>query len=63
MAKLEKIWYAGVIVAALGIIAWWYFGFKDNMEAACVSFFVAGSAAAVALCSKGLHALRSRNSF
>lgn len=60
MNKFEKISYAGIALAVVGIVAFWIFGFNNNLEASKWSFFFAGISAWLALISLGLNKLRSR---
>ncbi len=57
----EKIWWTGLAIAVLGVVAFWIFGFKGNLNAAACSISVAGISAWAALAALGLQKLRKRN--
>ena len=60
MNKFEKIGYAGIVLAAVGIVAFWVFGFNNDLEASEWSLFSAGVSAWIGLISLGLNKLRFR---
>lgn len=59
MKKAEKFGWGCITIAEVCIVAFWIFGFNNNLKAAEVSFLVAGIAALVALCALGLQKLRN----
>lgn len=61
MNKFEKMWWGGVSVAIIGILAFWGFGFAGNLQVAAYSFFVAGTSAWIALIGAGIGEVRKRN--
>lgn len=60
---LEKIWWAGTALAAIGIITFWIAGVNDFDNLASWSIIGAGLCAWVALISEGLRRLRLHNGF
>ncbi len=60
MAKLEKVFLISLVIAMIGVVGFWVFGFKGNLDASCFSLTVSGVAAAVALGVKGLQKRRYR---
>ena len=54
---------AGIVLAGIGIIAFWSFGFYDKEIQAQYAFLFAGMAATVALAAKGIHYLRYHNMY
>ena len=63
MAKLEKVWWGSLVIAMFGIVGFWFFGFRGNMDASFGSFLVAGIAAWIALGAVGLQKLRTGSSY
>lgn len=61
MKKLETIWWSFVLLAAVGVVLFWYFGWNGNQTGAVWSISVAGVLAWFALGAKGLYVLRERN--
>lgn len=53
-----KIGKVCLIIAMLGIVAFWAFGLNDKMEASVASFVTAGVAAFFCLASEGIAKLR-----
>lgn len=60
MTKLEKVWLVSLVIAMAGVVGFWFFGFRGNMDASAFSLFVLGGVGAtVALCALGLQKLRT----
>lgn len=53
-----KIGKVCLIIAMLGVIAFWAFGFRGRESAAVASFFVSGAAGMLCLASEGIAKLR-----
>ena len=47
-----------LIIAMIGIVAFWAFGFSGQMTVSAISFFTAGVAAFFCLASEGIAKLR-----
>lgn len=49
MKHSSKIIMAAILVAAIGIVLFWIFGSKENMQLAEISFLTAGCSAWIAI--------------
>ena len=61
MKKIETIKAVTLIAAMLGIILFWVFGFKENMQLSATAFFAAGGFALIFLLALGIERLRIRH--
>ena len=58
MKKIEKFIMAALIVAMMGVVVFWWAGFKENYQLAAGSFLTAGISAWIAIIAIGLKRLR-----
>ena len=63
MKRLETIKWGSLVLAEIGIVAFWISGFNDRLDISAVSLAVAGIFGYVFLACLGLQKLRSRNGF
>lgn len=59
--KLDSVFFVGVVLGAIGIAMFWFFGWNGYDDAAAASIIVAGVCSWVGVLAKVVEAIRNRN--